>query len=176
MFVLVLPPSSRPLVDTSHSRSCRAPVGLKELYKLDAFEPNDFELATETGDDSMQVDADDIDETLGGFIVDDDEEDNGPKKKKSSSSSTASKRRVITDSDEEHSEAEEVPEPGSSRQGKGKEKEKAALEIGWMKEVRLLSLFFASSKLTQFPLAARAFGEDALGARQARVDLGGSAG
>ncbi|GAA5972276.1 hypothetical protein JCM11641_002387 [Rhodosporidiobolus odoratus] len=112
---------------------CRQPVGLDELYNLAAFEPSDFELATATGHDEMAVD-DNEDDTLGGFIVNDDEEDDamsfGGKEKKKAP--IQPNRRVIQDSDDEHSEAEEVPEPSSSSKKKGKAKEKSALELDFM--------------------------------------------
>ncbi|GAA5857003.1 hypothetical protein JCM8547_007910, partial [Rhodosporidiobolus lusitaniae] len=100
---------------------CRGPVGLKELWTLSAFEPTDFELTTATSED-VPMD-DDEDETLGGFMVSDDDDKPQPKKKQPN-------RCVIQDSDDEHSEAEEVPEPSSSdKKGKGKKKEKTASEV-----------------------------------------------
>ncbi|GAA6004431.1 hypothetical protein JCM10207_000724 [Rhodosporidiobolus poonsookiae] len=115
---------------------CRQPVGPKELFALEAFEPSDFELTTATGE-AMDVDDDDDDETLGGFIVDD--EDDGPsygkKGKGKGKAPSQPNRRVIQDSDDEHGEAEEVPELREEKgKGKGKKKEKTALEVGWMKE------------------------------------------
>ncbi|GAA6038972.1 hypothetical protein JCM8097_000134 [Rhodosporidiobolus ruineniae] len=122
-------PAKKCKADQRPCPMCRAPVGPQQLYDLAAFEPSDFELTTATGE-AMDVDDDDPDETLGGFIVNDEEDDDQPlgKKKKP----VQQNRRVIQDSDDE-SEAEEVPEPGSStKKDKGKGKEKSALELDWM--------------------------------------------
>ncbi|GAA5891117.1 hypothetical protein JCM6882_006429 [Rhodosporidiobolus microsporus] len=115
---------------------CRQPIGVKDIYTLQAFEPSDFDLTVASGKKVGSGKDDDEDDTLGGFIVNDDEESDDEVKssKKKTKAPSQPNRRVIQDSDDEHSEAEEVPEPSSSRsKGKGKQKEKSALEVEFMK-------------------------------------------
>jgi len=117
---------------------CRSPVGPKDLFVLEAFEPSDESLADKLGVE-MDVDDDDdedADESLGGFIVgddDDDEEDSDrPIVKKVPKQMN---RAVIQDSDDEdayHSASEAEEDNASDSRNKkkkdvkGKGKSKAA--------------------------------------------------
>ncbi|GAA5838313.1 hypothetical protein JCM9279_003196 [Rhodotorula babjevae] len=118
---------------------CRRPVGIKDLFDLAAFEPTDEEICTATGQDLVMGD-DDVDESLGGFIVPDGEEDDDEfgkavlKRKPKQPN-----RAIVQDSDDDddqvaqQSEAEEEPAPASDK-GKGKKKVKTAEEIRWVRE------------------------------------------
>ncbi|GAA5826974.1 hypothetical protein JCM11251_002186 [Rhodosporidiobolus azoricus] len=111
---------------------CRQPFGPKDIYSLQAFEPSDFELATADGKGAEVAD-DDGDDTLGGFIVNDDEGDSECGKPSRKKSKAQLNRRVVKDSDDEQSEAEEAPEPSSSKR-MGKKKEKTALDLHFMSD------------------------------------------
>ncbi|GAA5878832.1 hypothetical protein JCM1840_000729 [Sporobolomyces johnsonii] len=120
---------------------CRQPIGLDDLYMLEAFDPTDEELGNEMGS-AMDVDDEDVDPTLGGFIVEDGEasdDDDAPVFKQKKTPKQLN-RAVIQDSDEEdggaQSEAEEAPAPRKKDKGKGKAKEdnRTMADVGWMKE------------------------------------------
>ncbi|BGP44657.1 hypothetical protein JCM10450v2_000471 [Rhodotorula kratochvilovae] len=115
---------------------CRQPVGTKDLYDRIAFEPTDEELCTATGQDA-EMDEEDGDETLGGFIVPDEEDDDEFAKAAKKKAPKQPNRAVIQDSDEDEpaqqSEAEEELAPKADK-GKGKKKVKSVRELLWMKE------------------------------------------
>ncbi|GAA5877102.1 hypothetical protein JCM16303_006167 [Sporobolomyces ruberrimus] len=125
---------------------CRSPVGEKDLWPLEAFEPPDETLADKLGT-KMEVDddEDDADEKgdLDGFIVNDDDdeyEDRSIKKK----APKQPNRAVIQDSDDEDdgllaSEAEEDFASESRKKDKGKGKvigkaEAKKIRQIWMKK------------------------------------------
>ncbi|BGP04654.1 hypothetical protein JCM10049v2_000456 [Rhodotorula toruloides] len=117
---------------------CRQPCGLKDIFKLAAFEPTDEELCTAA---NMEIDReeDDEDDTLGGFIVPDHEEDDDDfGKSVSKKKPKQPNRAIIQDSDDEEqaeqSEAEEEPAPRKDK-GKGKQKEKPVYELKFIKEL-----------------------------------------
>ncbi|GAA5899596.1 uncharacterized protein JCM6883_005269 [Sporobolomyces salmoneus] len=119
---------------------CRTPVGEKDLYPLEAFEPSDQTLSERLGvemdvDEDEDEEDDDDDDNLGGFIVNDDEEDDSDferRRIKNKNKNTNKKipkqpnRAVIQDSDDENdneepSEAEESDsEARKKAKGKGK--------------------------------------------------------
>ncbi|CEQ38733.1 SPOSA6832_00205 [Sporobolomyces salmonicolor] len=109
---------------------CRQPVGLDDLYMLEAFEPTDEELS-----DEMDV-ATDVDHTLGGFIVEDGEasdDDDAPVFKKKTPKQPS--RAIIQDLEEEDADAQTEAEVKKDKgKGKAKEDSHTMTDVGWMKE------------------------------------------
>lgn len=112
----------------------------RQLYDLAAFEPTDEEICTATGQDVVMDEDDDIDETLGGFIVPDgDEDDDDFGDAVQQRKPKQPNRAIVQDSDDEdgdvaqQSEAEEEPAPKSAK-AKGKKKVKTAEQIQWVRE------------------------------------------
>ncbi|GAA5916809.1 hypothetical protein JCM8208_004781 [Rhodotorula glutinis] len=133
-------PAKRCKPDQRPCPICRGPVGLKDLYDLAAFEPTDEEICTATGQDVVMDEDDDIDETLGGFIVPDgDEDDDDFGDAVQQRKPKQPNRAIVQDSDDEdgdvaqQSEAEEEPAPKSAK-AKGKKKVKTAEQIQWVRE------------------------------------------
>ncbi|GAA5932237.1 hypothetical protein JCM3775_001168 [Rhodotorula graminis] len=133
-------PAKRCKPDQRPCPICRGPVGLKDLFDLAAFEPTDEEICSATGQDLVMDEDDDIDETLGGFIVPDgDEDDDEFGKAVQKRKPKQPNRAIVQDSDDEdgdtaqQSEAEEEPAPKSAN-AKGKKKVKTAEQIQWVRE------------------------------------------
>ena len=115
---------------------CRSPIGEKDLYPLEAFEPSEEALSDKLGVE-MDVDDDDedADESLGGFIVQDDEDEEDSDRAVVKKVPKQMNRAVIQDSDDEddHRSASEAEEDNASesrnkkkKDVKGKGKGKAA--------------------------------------------------
>jgi hypothetical protein len=119
---------------------CRSPVGEKDLFPLEAFEPSEQAIADRVGEPMGIDEDDDDDDTLDGFIVNDDEDEDSdrPRSKNKNKIKAPSQpnRRVIQDSDDEdnnYQEASEAEESDSEarkkKAAKGKGKAAAAKHV-----------------------------------------------